>query len=134
MAPLGMWTVSFSLTGHHVERVALHAEGDLGDAFDHRPVLGAVGVLLQRQAGAGIDDDALDLMAAALIERLVVAPGPVVADEIAIDGLRRRLDGGGQLLDPVGSPREATRTASSVATTTTSLTPTTPTLGRLVLT
>jgi hypothetical protein len=55
----------------------LVAVGDLGRAADHDPVLGAVVVHLQAQAGAGLDHDALDLVARAVVDAVVPAPGAV---------------------------------------------------------
>jgi len=45
----------------------------------HDPVLGAVRVHLQRDAGAGVDADLLDLPALAFGDTVVAAPGLVVA-------------------------------------------------------
>ncbi len=53
------------------------ADRDLrGAAHDH-PVLGAMVVHLQRQPPARFHHDALDLIAGAVVERLVLAPGPM---------------------------------------------------------
>jgi hypothetical protein len=51
--------------------------GDLGGAGDHDPVLSAVVVFLQAQAGLGLDLNALDLEAAAFVDAVVPAPGAV---------------------------------------------------------
>src|SRR3954471_12630711 len=52
-------------------------DGDAGGAADHDPVLGAMMVLLQRQAPARLHHDVLDLVALAIVDRLVAAPGPM---------------------------------------------------------
>ncbi len=52
------------------------AVGHLGRALHHDPVLGAVVVFLQAQAGAGFDADAFDLEALAHVDAVVPAPGP----------------------------------------------------------
>ena len=48
-----------------------------GHATDHDPVLAAMVVHLQAEAGAGLDLDALDLEARAFFEHGVGAPGAV---------------------------------------------------------
>ncbi len=55
----------------------LLAHRHLGRALDDDPVLGAVVVHLQAQAGAGLDHDALDLVARPLVDAVVPAPGAV---------------------------------------------------------
>src|SRR5580704_16138786 len=52
---------------------------DLGGAAHDHPVLGAVVVLLQGQAPARAHDNALDLVARALVDALIVAPRSVIA-------------------------------------------------------
>jgi len=69
----------------HRAHVAVH--GDLGGSAHHDPMLGAMEMLLQRQLGAGFDHDALDLIARAGVDALVVAPWPV--DAPMLDGSRR---------------------------------------------
>src|SRR3984957_8270954 len=49
-------------------------ERDLGGAAHDHPVLGAVVMLLQREAPAGPHNNAFDLVAGALIDALVIAP------------------------------------------------------------
>src|SRR5664279_165869 len=49
----------------------------LGASGNHDPVLAAAMVILQRQRGAGLDHDALDLEARPLLEHGVSAPGAV---------------------------------------------------------
>ena len=115
-----------------IDRFVLVHEHDLAAArhlrraLDDDPVFGAMEVLLQRQPLAGLHDDALDLIARAMIDRLVIAPGPVRALVLAAPR-------GGPPPSAVStsfltlSPcsRFSTSTASSVVTTTTSSTPTT---------
>src|SRR5665213_1323410 len=91
------------LDARRLQRGHVHADGDVGDAGDDRPVLAAMGVLLQGEAGAGIDDDALDLMGGALVERLVVAPRSEMANEIAESLFRPGADRGDQILDRAGT-------------------------------
>src|ERR1700723_92428 len=52
---------------------------DLGGAAHDHPVLGAVMVLLQREAPARPHDNAFDLVARALVDALIIAPRAVVA-------------------------------------------------------
>ena len=49
----------------------------LGGALDHNPMLGTVMVHLQAQLCTWIDDDALDLEAAAAVDAVVPTPGAV---------------------------------------------------------
>ena len=56
----------------------LAIERDLGRAAHDYPVLGPVVVFLQRQAPARPHDNALDLIAWALVDALVIAPGSIV--------------------------------------------------------
>jgi hypothetical protein len=64
-----------------VGRLVLAEQDDLlaarhpGRAAHHDPVLGAMMVHLQRERGAGADDDALDLEALAAVDAVVPAPG-----------------------------------------------------------
>ena len=51
--------------------------GDFCGAGHHDPVFGTVMVLLQAQAGLGLDLDALDFEAAAFVNAVVPAPGAV---------------------------------------------------------
>src|SRR5581483_11101279 len=67
------------LDGLHVELVHIHADGYLGYPLDHGPMLGAVLVALEGEAGARLDDDALHLVQVADVERLIVAPEAIVA-------------------------------------------------------
>src|SRR5271167_1911185 len=70
-------------TNGQIDRLVLVRELDFaidrhfGRAAHHNPVFGAVIVLLQRQASAGPDYYALDLVAPSLIDALVIAPGPI---------------------------------------------------------
>ena len=54
------------------------ARHDCG-AVHHDPMFGAVIMFLQRQLGAGIDGDTLDLEPVAGMDRLIVAPRPMHA-------------------------------------------------------
>src|SRR5262245_42696186 len=79
-------------------------DGDLRGAAHHHPVLGAMEVLLQRELGTWFDHDALDLIARAGVDALVVAPGPVdaamldrLAPVLGLELLDQRLDGFGLL-------------------------------------
>ncbi len=58
---LAQWDVGGLVFG---EEQHFGAISDFGRAFDHNPVLGTVVVLLQAEAGAGLDLNALDLEAA----------------------------------------------------------------------
>ncbi len=71
--------------------------GDLRRAGHHDPVLGAVVVFLQAQAGFGLDRDGLDLEAAAFVYAVVPAPG---AANFAAQGLLYALLSG-ELIDDV---------------------------------
>ena len=53
----------------------LFPAGDFCRALDHDPVLGAMVVHLQAQAGLGIDLDALDFKAVAFVDAVIPAPG-----------------------------------------------------------
>src|SRR6202453_3302691 len=57
-------------------------EGDLGGAAHDHPMLGAVMVLLQREPPARAHDDAFDLIARALVDALIIAPGREVAPRL----------------------------------------------------
>src|SRR5690606_34744347 len=59
------------------EQEGLVVAGHLGGAGHHDPVLGAVVVHLQRQLRAGAHGDVLDLVAVAVVHRVVAAPGAV---------------------------------------------------------
>src|SRR3981189_2160839 len=59
-----------------------------GGAGPHRPMLGAMMMLLQGQPAAGLDDDALNLMARSDVERLVGSPRPMNL-EMILGHLRR---------------------------------------------
>src|SRR3984957_17285824 len=65
---------------------------DLGGAAPDRPVLGAVVVLLQREAPAGPHDNALDLVARALVDALIIAPRPVIAPMLGRFRMALRLE------------------------------------------
>ena len=60
---------------HHSVAVARHFRC----GAHHDPVFGAMVVLLQRKLVPGLDDDALDLMAVAAVDRLIIAPGTIDA-------------------------------------------------------
>lgn len=60
------------------------AAGDARGAANDDPVLGAVVVHLQRQRGAGVDDDALDLEARAGIDAFVGTPGAIYAPVLLV--------------------------------------------------
>src|ERR1700722_10614105 len=82
-------------------------ERDLGGAAHDHPVLGAVVVLLQRQAPARPHDNAFDLIARAPVDALIIAPGPVVAPMLGRFRMALRLEALDQLFDfgglrPVG--------------------------------
>jgi hypothetical protein len=62
-----------------LHRADLAVDGDLRRALDHDPVLGAMEMLLQRQLGAFLHDDALDLIARAHVDALIIAPGSIDA-------------------------------------------------------
>src|SRR5271170_6706813 len=62
-----------------------------GAAHDH-PVLGAVVVLLQREAAARPHDNAFDLIARALVDALIIAPRPVVAPMLGRFTMALRLE------------------------------------------
>src|SRR5947209_4614948 len=70
-------------TDRQVDRLVLMHEMRFVVAHDFRralhddPVLGAVEVLLQRQLRARLHDDALDLVTRAIVDALVITPGPV---------------------------------------------------------
>ena len=51
--------------------------GHLGLAADYHPMLDTVPVALEREAGARVDDHALDLETFAGVDAFVRAPGPV---------------------------------------------------------
>ena len=59
-------------------------------------------VLLQREPPARLDDDALDLMTVAIVDRLIGSPGPVHPDVILGHLRRHRLQLRDQPLQPVG--------------------------------
>jgi hypothetical protein len=69
-------------------------DGDSRRAAHHDPVLGAMVVLLQRQPVARLDDDAFHLMAVAIVDRLIAAPGAMHLDvlfgDLRRDGLQFR--------------------------------------------
>ncbi len=65
-------------------------------------------MLLQRQAAAGLDDDPLDLVTFAEIERLIRSPRTMHL-EVIFGHLRRdRAQFGDQTLEAIGSPFAAT--------------------------
>ena len=78
---LAQWDVGGLVFG---QKQHLAAIGDFGRAFDDDPVLCTVVVLLQTEAGAGLDLDALDLKAAAFVDAVVPAPGAV---HLAVQGV-----------------------------------------------
>jgi hypothetical protein len=55
----------------------LVAVSNFGSSLDDNPVLGAVVVLLQTEAGTGFDLDAFDLEAPAFVDAVIPAPGAV---------------------------------------------------------
>ena len=59
------------------EQYGLVAVGDFGSAFDDDPVLSAVMVLLQAEAGFGFDLNALDLEAIGFVDAVVPTPRAV---------------------------------------------------------
>ena len=81
-------------------------------------------MLLQRQPAARLDDDALDLVAVAIVDRLIAAPGTMHLEMILGD-LRRDASSASPTsrFKPLASFCRDTSTASSVATTTRSSTP-----------
>src|SRR5208282_4537751 len=85
-----------------VYEVFIAVERDFGGAAHHDPVLGAVKVLLQRQPSPWPHDDALDLIARALIDALVVAPGAINPPVLSRLRVALRLQLFDQLLDFVG--------------------------------
>ncbi len=56
------------------------ADDDLGRALDDDPMLRAMMVHLHRQLAAGLDVQQLDLEARSDVERLEIAPRPVIAE------------------------------------------------------
>src|ERR1700677_1498708 len=76
--PVGRAHRQVDRRGHVDERIFV-VEGDLGGAAHDDPMLGAVMVFLQREPPARAHDDALDLIARALVDALIIAPRPVVA-------------------------------------------------------
>src|SRR5438477_11935766 len=62
---------------HEIDHPLARRHG--GGAGDHRPVLAALLVTLERQAPAGIDDEALHLEASTLLEHMERAPGALFA-------------------------------------------------------
>jgi hypothetical protein len=57
-----------------IDHINLFAAGDLGGARDDDPVFGAVIVLLQAKARAGVNDDALNLKTIISIDTVVGTP------------------------------------------------------------
>src|SRR5580704_10082114 len=53
------------------------SDGDFGRPAHHDPMFGTVEMLLQRQHGFRLHDDALDLIARAGVDALVIAPRPI---------------------------------------------------------
>ena len=76
----------------------LFATRHLGRALHHDPVFRAMMMLLQRQRGAGVDDDALDLETLAVIHRIVRAPRPIDLAMRFRQRMATRFDLGHQLL------------------------------------
>src|SRR5690606_14953150 len=70
-----------------------------GRARHHHPVLGAVVVHLQRQAGARADDDALDLEAMTVVDAVVITPGPMHLAMLVALGTPLGLEPGDGVLD-----------------------------------
>ena len=85
-----------------VDRADVAVDRHFGGALDHDPMLGAMEVLLQRQLGAGFHHDALDLVARASVDALVIAPRPI--DAAMLDRLAPvlRLEPLDQVLDLLG--------------------------------
>jgi hypothetical protein len=71
----------------------LVAVSNFRSSLDDNPVLGTVVVLLQAEAGTGIDLDAFDLKAPAFVDAVVTAPGAVYLAMkgvfVTFSGLRR---------------------------------------------
>src|SRR3984957_21176610 len=72
---------------------------DLGGAAHDHPVLGAVVVLLQREAPARAHDNAFDLVARALVDALIIAPGAVIAPMLGRLPMALRLEALDELFD-----------------------------------
>ena len=87
------------LVGAH--RVAPLAAGHVGDAADDDPVLAAPVVELQRQRGAGLHLDALDLEAGAFLQHRVRAPGTGHRPVQPVRLVAARLQLADDVLDPL---------------------------------
>ena len=93
---IGMNVDSLARTG-----VAPLAAGDVGDAADDDPVLAAPVVELQRQRGAGLHLDALDLEAGAFLQHRVRAPGTRHRPVQPVGLVAARLQLADDVLDPL---------------------------------
>src|ERR1700722_3060211 len=74
-------------------------ERNLGGAPHDHPVLGAMVVLLQREAPARPHDNAFDLVARAPVDALIIAPGAVIAPMLSRLRMALRLEALDELFD-----------------------------------
>ena len=109
-----------------MHRTCFRTDDDFGCAAHHDPMLGAMEMLLQRKRGVWIHDNALDLVARADINSLIIAPRAVNSQMLIGPRPVLRLELFDYRLDLFRCiAREATNTASDVATTTMLSRPTT---------